>query len=67
MAQWLSRLEGLFKNHRGSAARVGWEGGVWLVTGVVEENLSIPVPHVRADTISASSMWLLLRHVLLLL
>ena len=38
---------------------------MWLVTGVVEEDLSFPVPRVEADTVSLSCMWLLLRHVLL--
>ena len=38
---------------------------MWLVTGVVEEDLSVPVPRVEADTASLSGMWLLFRHILL--
>ena len=38
---------------------------MWLVTGVVEGDLSIPVPRVEAKMVSPSSMWLLLRHILL--
>ena len=47
----------------------GWLGGggggwrVWLVTEVVEEDLSIPVPRVKADTVSLFGMWLWFRHI----
>ena len=41
-------------------------GGVWLVAGAVEEHLSIPVPHVQADTVTPSGMWLLFGLVFLL-
>ena len=64
IAQRLSGLEGLWKNRRGLATGVGW-GGMWLVTGVVEEDLSIPVPRVKANTVSPSGMWLLFNNALL--
>ena len=49
----------------------GYDG--WLVagggggsgTGVVEEDLSIPVPRVKANTVSPSGMWLLFNNALL--
>ena len=65
MAQWLFGLEGLWENCRGWAAGVAWGRGgrVWLVTGVVEEDLSFPVPRVEANAITPSSMWLLFGHI----
>ena len=46
-------------------ARGAGGGPLWLVPGVVEEDLSVPVPRIEADGVPPSGMWLMLRLVLL--
>ena len=60
MVHWLFGLEGLWENCRGWAAGVAWG---WLVTGVVEEDVSFPVPRVEANAMTPSGMWLLFGHI----
>ena len=38
---------------------VGWGGGLWLMSGVVQEDLSVIMPRVEADAIAPSRLWLL--------